>query len=82
MRVKVTTRSGSVYYFDDTLLTWERLNKRPILGIPLTSDGYTGGDLVEWPSLIVGRGIMFDDIVAGVVYTTPIEKAEVLWDDV
>lgn len=71
MKVHVSTASGAQYTFDHDDLTWERVHvTRDIIGLGSRSDGRTTGHLVEWPAIITGIGIMFDDVDCGVVYTT------------
>ncbi len=81
MIVYVTTKSGAQYAFDRTDLIWERIHgTRDIIGVSSDGRGRTIGHLVEWPAIIAGASIMFDDVETGVVYTTPVVAVKVVYE--
>jgi hypothetical protein len=81
MIVYVTTKSGAQYAFDKMELTWERVHgTRDIHGVPSNGRGTTTGHLVEWPAIIAGASIMFDDVEIGVIYTTPVVGVKVVYE--
>ena len=77
MIVHVTTASGARYTFNRRDLSWTRYHHSiDIHNFPSNSgDGVTKGMLVEWPAIIVGNRMMFDDTAVGTVYTTQIISA-------
>jgi hypothetical protein len=80
MVVYVTTKSGAQYVFDKDELMWERIHGTvDIHGLPATR-GRTIGHLVEWPAIIAGASIMFDDFEVGVIYTTPVVGVKVVYE--
>jgi hypothetical protein len=80
MIVYVTTKSGAQYVFDQMDLMWERVHGTvDIHGLP-ASRGVTRGHLVEWPAIIAGASIMFDDVEVGVIYTTPVVAVKVVYE--
>ena len=59
-------------------MTWERSHPdRPILGLGLEL-GYERGELAEWPAIITGRQLHFDDTIVGQIVSTPIMATEVI----
>ena len=81
MYIKVETMSGAQYQFDPVDLTWWREGENPIHGLPqIRSTKVNSGQLTEWPAIIIAQRIMFDDTESGVVYTTPVLKAEVIYE--
>ena len=76
----VTTRSGAQYAFKHDPLTWERIHgTQDIIGAS-SIRGATRGSLIEWPAIIAGQGIMFDDKILGTIYTTPVVAVKVVYE--
>lgn len=53
MKIKVKTKTGSVYLLDKTQMTWERVVSTEKSG-PIRTDG---GPLTVWPIVVVGEGV-------------------------
>jgi hypothetical protein len=80
MIVYVTTKSGAQYAFDKDELTWERIHGTVEIHGLSAHRGRTIGHLVEWPAIIAGASIMFDDVEVGVIYTTPVVGVKVVYE--
>lgn len=73
--VRVHTRSGSIYAFDEDTLIWRRMNNNrgheEIRGL----EGRHGGHLTEWVDPIVGEP-MYLQTTFGPIRTTPVVRVE------
>jgi hypothetical protein len=59
-------------------MTWERQHDSVTihgLGLEL---GFERGELAEWPAIITGRQLHFDDTIVGQIVSTPIVATEVI----
>jgi len=82
MVVQFITNSGAHYTMDSDKMTWERYHKNiEVHGLPndntFSRNVSNSGYLVEWPAIILGHRIMFDDVEIGTVYTTAVMYGEV-----
>lgn len=75
MIISIMTASGARYTFNRRTMRWMRYHESvDITGLPPDREGlpFTSGTLTEWPAIILGHRIMFDDTKVGVVYTTQV----------
>jgi len=82
MIVQFKTKSGAHYTMDSENLTWERYHRTvEIHGLPnqntFSRNVSNSGYLIEWPAIIAGHRVMFDDTRIGVIYTTEVVEATV-----
>jgi hypothetical protein len=73
MKVRVATASGSIYILDAVAMTWERVNKKPILDFEGSS-----GKLAVWPDISVGFSMQFIDFNPSDSFQTPIYTTQVV----
>jgi hypothetical protein len=67
-----------MYILDSDEMTWERQHPSiPIWGLGLEL-GQEGGHLVEWPVIITGKQLHFNDTEVGQIISTPIMATEVI----
>jgi hypothetical protein len=77
MVVNFKTASGAHYCMDRTNMTWERYHASVTIHNLPNDNNYSRnvsnhGILTEWPAIILGARVMFNDTKVGVIYTTPI----------
>lgn len=82
MKIRFKTRTGSTYEICDTpKMTWQRVEKGK--DSPIRAEQ---GDLVQWPTIRVGRGAVLQDgtvrkgFDVHIVYTSDVTHVEVVED--
>jgi len=80
MLITLTTMSGAHYTFNETDMTWRREHATIDLRWPSRPNdpGVPHGTLADWPTVVLGRGLMFDDIEQGTIFTTPVMQAKLV----
>jgi hypothetical protein len=77
MIINFKTASGAHYCMDQKNMTWERYHSSlEVHGLPRQNPNSPNvsnhGILVEWPAIILGRQVHFDDTKIGPIYTTTV----------
>lgn len=76
MIIHITTKSGARYTLNQTAMSWTREHATIDLHW-MHGEGVPHGTLADWPVVVMGRQLMFDDINQGMIVTTPVMKAEI-----
>lgn len=86
MKIRFKTRTGSTYEISDTpKMTWQRVEVGQDTSGKIRAEH---GELVQWPTIRVGRGAVLQDtsVQPGydghIVYTSDVTHVEVVAEDV